>query len=183
LALSRIEQEMQAQGPELQLSAVREVIAAAVETCSIKAGSKQLDIIIECPGDLTVFLEPALIEEGLINLIDNAIKYSPAGERIVVSASVDEGSDEVVFSVIDRGCGIAPEHHDRIFERFYRVDKARSRKLGGTGLGLSIVKHIALVHKGRVTVRSALGKGSTFSIIVPNHRTVETAAGDITAKV
>ena len=115
-------------------------------------------------------LDPALIEEALINLIDNAVNYSPKGDRIEVAAGIKEDGRELQFSVTDNGPGIAPEHHDRIFERFYRVDKARSRKLGGTGLGLSIVRHVALVHKGRVAVWSAPGEGSTFYIFIPYQR-------------
>ena len=101
----------------------------------------------------------------MVNLLDNAIKYSePQREvRVVAAAS----GNEVTISVIDHGCGIAEEHLPRIFERFYRVDNARSRKLGGTGLGLAIVKHIAQAHHGQVTVTSAVGAGSTFTIRLP----------------
>jgi two-component system, OmpR family, phosphate regulon sensor histidine kinase PhoR len=106
-----------------------------------------------------------LLEQALINLIDNAIKYSPAEQAIGLSAG--RASGEVVIRVEDHGCGIGPEHLSRIFERFYRVDKARSRKLGGTGLGLAIVKHIAQVHGGRAAVESALGQGSVFSLHLP----------------
>ena len=85
----------------------------------------------------------------------------------MLSADVDDEKRELRLSVADNGPGIAPEHHERIFERFYRVDKARSRKLGGSGLGLSIVKHIALVHNGRASVRSVPGEGSTFYLVIP----------------
>ena len=101
----------------------------------------------------------------MINLIDNAIKYSPAEQTVPVDAV--RGESEVVIRVRDHGCGIGREHLPRIFERFYRVDQARSRKLGGTGLGLAIVKHIAQSHGGRATVESAVGQGSTFSIHLP----------------
>jgi two-component system, OmpR family, phosphate regulon sensor histidine kinase PhoR len=106
-----------------------------------------------------------LLEQAVINLLDNAVKYSADGQTVRVSA-VSEGA-EVVIGVRDQGCGISREHLPRIFERFYRVDKARSRKLGGTGLGLAIVKHIAQVHRGAATVESVIGQGSTFSIRLP----------------
>ncbi len=167
LALSRIEQEMQAHGLLLQPTRVLEVLAGAVETCSVKAGAKMITIETICNQDLSALLEPVLIEEAIINLLDNAVNYSPHSGNVVLTAAVDENRNELLFSVADNGPGISLEHHERIFERFYRVDKARSRKLGGTGLGLSIVKHIALVHKGRVTVRSAPGEGSTFYICIP----------------
>jgi two-component system phosphate regulon sensor histidine kinase PhoR len=98
-------------------------------------------------------------------LIDNAIKYNLAGTEIQVSV-LASGKD-VFIRVSDDGCGIAQEHLARLFERFYRVDKARSRKLGGTGLGLAIVKHIAQLHKGSAEVQSTVGKGSAFTIRLP----------------
>ncbi|NUQ63077.1 MAG: PAS domain-containing sensor histidine kinase, partial [Pirellulales bacterium] len=96
---------------------------------------------------------------------DNAIKYSPGGASVRVDALRTSG--EILIRVTDRGSGISREHLPRIFERFYRVDKARSRKLGGTGLGLAIVKHIAQVHRGRASVESKLGEGTTFSLHLP----------------
>ncbi len=108
----------------------------------------------------------ALLEQALINLIDNAIKYSPEQGRVQFSATQEKTS--VVIKVQDRGCGISQEHLPRLFERFYRVDKARSRKLGGTGLGLAIVKHIVQSHNGQISVESISGQGSTFIIHLPN---------------
>jgi len=106
-----------------------------------------------------------LTEQALVNLLDNAIKYSDSERTIKVSVfSDDEG---VRIAVADQGSGIAKAHLPRLFERFYRVDKARSRKMGGTGLGLSIVKHIALVHGGHVDVKSTINQGSVFSICLP----------------
>ena len=102
----------------------------------------------------------------MLNLVDNAIKYSQDKSTIKVIAQ--KGENEIVVKVSDFGCGIEKEHLDRIFERFYVVDKGRSRKLGGTGLGLSIVKHIAQVHGGHVEVESTIGKGSTFEIHLPS---------------
>jgi two-component system phosphate regulon sensor histidine kinase PhoR len=111
-------------------------------------------------------MNTALLEQAVLNLVENAIKYSPLGGDVRIS--VEQNGKEVAITVKDNGCGITQEHLPRIFERFYVVDKGRSRKLGGTGLGLAIVKHIAQVHGGRVTVESSLGKGSTFTIHLPS---------------
>ena len=99
------------------------------------------------------------------NLVENAVKYTPSGGRVEVTAGSDEG--EVVVRISDTGIGIPADNLARIFERFYRVDKARSKETGGTGLGLSIVRHIAENHGGRVTVASTLGEGSTFTVHLP----------------
>jgi two-component system phosphate regulon sensor histidine kinase PhoR len=103
----------------------------------------------------------------LINLLDNAIKYTPEGGRVAVSA-VEKDSKDIQFSVEDNGIGIPKEDLSRIFERFYRVDKGRSKEMGGTGLGLSIVKHLVQAHGGRVWVESQPGKGSAFYFTLPN---------------
>jgi len=97
--------------------------------------------------------------------VGNAIKFSEPGQPVEVKA--EQTSAETLLTVADHGCGIERQHLPRLFERFYRVDKARSRKLGGTGLGLAIVKHIAQAHGGSVTVESAPGKGSTFTLRLP----------------
>ena len=110
-------------------------------------------------------VNPPLFEQAVINLIDNAIKYSEIGGKVAIEAQAN--GREITISVRDHGCGIAGEHLPRLFERFYRVDRARSRKLGGTGLGLAIVKHIVQAHAGRVTVSSTPGAGSVFSIHLP----------------
>ena len=99
------------------------------------------------------------------NLVENAVKYTPVGGRVEVTAESDES--EVVVRVSDTGIGIPEKSLARIFERFYRVDKARSKETGGTGLGLSIVRHIAENHGGRVTVESVPGEGSTFTVRLP----------------
>jgi two-component system phosphate regulon sensor histidine kinase PhoR len=106
-----------------------------------------------------------VIEQAIVNLRDNAINYSKAGSTVWIEA-VQDGPD-IMIHVRDQGVGIPQQHLSRLFERFYRVDKARSREHGGTGLGLAIVKHIALVHGGRVSVTSAVGKGSTFTLHLP----------------
>ena len=115
--------------------------------------------------DLKAAINSHQLEQALINLIDNAIKYSlPESEILIDARQVD---NEIRITVHDRGCGIDDSHLPRLFERFYRVDKARSKELGGTGLGLAIVKHIALAHRGRVGVESTPGKGSAFTIYMP----------------
>jgi len=106
-----------------------------------------------------------LLEQALVNLVDNAIKYSPEKGRVHFSALREDSA--VVIKVQDWGSGISKEHLPRLFERFYRVDKARSRKLGGTGLGLAIVKHIVQSHNGQIAVESTPGNGSTFIIQLP----------------
>jgi len=111
-----------------------------------------------------------------VNLIDNAIKYS--NENGVVEVSASAGPETVSVTVKDYGCGIPQEHLPRLFERFYRVDKARSRKLGGTGLGLSIVKHIVQLHRGSVDVVSHVGEGSSFRMEIPLKAEVAKTDGD-----
>jgi len=106
------------------------------------------------------------LEEVVHNLLDNAVKYSPQNGRILIQASAP--NQEIVLSVCDAGVGIAATDLPRIFERFYRADRARSRELGGTGLGLSIVKHIAQLHGGRVEAESVVGQGTTIRVILPN---------------
>jgi two-component system sensor histidine kinase SenX3 len=110
---------------------------------------------------------------ALTNLVDNAINYSPSGTQVSISRSVRDG--DVLISVTDRGVGIAPEFTERVFERFFRIDPARSRLTGGTGLGLAIVKHVAANHGGTATVWSRPGTGSTFTLRLPG------IAGDATA--
>jgi two-component system phosphate regulon sensor histidine kinase PhoR len=118
-----------------------------------------------CSDDVAARINASLLEQAVVNLIDNAIKYSEAGKSIGVQ--VESSPPEVLIQVRDEGCGIEKQHLERLFERFYRVDKARSRKLGGTGLGLAIVKHIMEAHEGRVSVESRPGRGSTFTLHLP----------------
>ena len=120
----------------------------------------------EIPSSLAVKADRNYLEQILINLLDNAIKYTPEGGRVTVSA-IEKDSKDIQFSIEDNGIGIPKEDLSRIFERFYRVDKGRSKELGGTGLGLSIVKHLVQAHGGRVWVESQPGKGSAFFFTVP----------------
>lgn len=133
-----------------------------------RAGEKNLAIQAEIVGDVPVVQgDPDMLSQVLINLIDNAFSYTPTGGRVLVRARASAG--EVKVDVQDNGIGIPPESLPRLFERFYRVDKARSREQGGTGLGLSIVKHIVEAHGGSVQVQSKVGEGSTFSFNLPLH--------------
>ena len=125
--------------------------------------SKKLELTVNSQGDdFSINADRNKIEQVLVNLIDNAIKYTPRSGRIELS--IVECDKEIRIALRDNGIGIAKEHLDRIFERFYRADKARARELGGTGLGLSIAKHIVLAHKGKITIESELGKGTTFLV-------------------
>ncbi len=162
LALSRLERDVDHLEIELRVEKLRPVLSSAVEICQSKARQKQIAIHIEEMEGLTAWMNPPLLEQAIINLVDNALKYSDSGKSIWISAKHD--GEWVRVYVRDEGAGIAPEHLPRLFERFYRVDKARSRTMGGTGLGLAIVKHIAAAHQGQILVESTLGKGSTFEI-------------------
>jgi two-component system phosphate regulon sensor histidine kinase PhoR len=141
------------------------LINEAVSSLETQAKKKQMEIIVDCKENLSAKIYGSFIIQALINLIENGIKYSQAKSKIWVSAFADK--DELVFEVRDKGIGIPAEHMERVFERFYRVDRARSREAGGTGLGLSIVRHIALLHKGKAEVESRAGEGSTFRIRIP----------------
>lgn len=165
LSLSRIERDSETGAVPFRIAPVKEALDKAVEDAAVKAGDKKVEIEIDCDKQLLARINAPLLESAVYNLIDNAINYSERGGKIMVSAALEGGV--LSIHVRDYGCGIEKEHLERIFERFYRVDDARSRKLGGTGLGLSIVKHIALAHGGRVTVDSAPGEGSVFSIHIP----------------
>ncbi len=165
LTLSAIEQQTQESAIIRQTVSLKTILKETVECCLNQANQKQISLQINCPDDLTAFVNSSLLVQALVNLIDNAIKYSEAGQSILLQASREGPS--IRIDVKDSGCGIAKEHLPRLFERFYRADKARSRALGGTGLGLAIVKHIVLAHNGTVQVESTVGKGSTFSIFLP----------------
>jgi two-component system phosphate regulon sensor histidine kinase PhoR len=165
LTLSRIEEGEEKANIETEVMAIRETLDAALQLCLKKASAKNIQVQLKCEENVQARINPSLLEQAISNLIDNAIKYSPAGSNVMIYA--EHQHNEVMICVEDHGCGIAAEHLPRLFERFYRVDKARSRALGGTGLGLSIVNHIITAHGGRVTVESVLGTGSTFCVYLP----------------
>jgi two-component system, OmpR family, phosphate regulon sensor histidine kinase PhoR len=164
LMLSRLEQNETA-SIEREACEACDLLRSAVEICAPRAREKNIALRVECPAGIPVTVNPPLIEQALINLIGNAIKYSGEGKAVLVRARPEDGG--VTLSVEDQGIGIEARHHDRLWERFYRVDKGRSRQDGGTGLGLAIVKHIAQVHGGGVSVKSEVGRGSTFAIHLP----------------
>ncbi len=149
---------------EFEWQEVRPLVLSAVDICKERAEKKSIKIVVEVEKSLSAKLNQSLLQQALVNLIDNAIKYSPENSSILVSAQKLE--DGISIEVKDQGPGIAEEHLDRLFERFYSVDKARSKDLGGSGIGLAIVKHIARAHGGREAVISSPGEGSTFSIII-----------------
>ena len=150
---------------ELENIPAIDLITSAVAGCEAHAEEKNIKFSISCADDITMNVYPMLAEQAVINLIDNAIKYSNNGTVIKIKAGTSEDG-KTCLSVKDQGCGIAVEQQARIFERFYRVDKARSRDSGGTGLGLSIVKHIALTHNGSIDLKSTPGKGSEFTLCI-----------------
>jgi len=165
LSLSRLEEDSERRRISCETAPLKPVLIDALELSSTKAQEKQTTINLFCEDDLQTRINPALLEQAILNLIDNAIKYSPPNG--IIKINVDKSEKELRIAVQDNGCGIENKHLSRIFERFYVVDKGRSRKLGGTGLGLAIVKHIAQVHGGYVTVKSAPEQGSTFTIHLP----------------
>jgi len=165
ISLSKIEQDDEKKEIKLQKNPIRNVLQTAIGNCREKAKLKEITIDIACEQDISAMIDTRLLEQAVFNLLDNAINYSEQQSSVQVSVAVQDS--EIIISVQDHGLGISKEHHSRLFERFYRADKARNRKLGGTGLGLAIVKHIAQAHGGRVSVESAIGKGSTFSFYLP----------------
>ncbi len=165
LSLSRLEESSEKRALLFEKGELRPVLEAAIELSGVRAEQKQINIELSCDDQLEAKVNAPLLEQAIVNLIDNAVKYSEQGSTVQITTG--RHGDEIAISVKDAGCGIPREHLDRIFERFYVVDKSRSRKLGGTGLGLAIVKHIALVHGGRVTVESAPGRGTTFTLHLP----------------
>jgi len=146
---------------------VADLVSQAVARVSETARTKGVKLRLKQPASAMVDVDDEAVVTALENLMVNAVHYSPKGARVVVASQVDHAEGTVAIHVIDRGIGIAPEEQDRIFERFYRTDRARSRRAGGTGLGLAIVKHTALAHGGQVSVDSRLGSGSTFSFVLP----------------
>src|SRR5436190_6231425 len=170
LSLARLEsKEANLQLAEIKL---RDFLEAVTRDWAKRLAGKNLRLELEIPDNFpTLRADERRLEEVVHNLLDNAVKYSPQNGRILIQASAP--NQEIVLSICDEGVGIAPVDLPRIFERFYRADRARSRELGGTGLGLSIVKHIAQLHGGRVEAESTLGQGTTIRVILPNRPAIQ----------
>jgi two-component system phosphate regulon sensor histidine kinase PhoR len=165
MKLAHLEQD--ASNVRLQMTAqpIKKIIATAIQVCREKADQKNITITVVISDTLTAVMDAELMEQAAVNLLDNAIKYSAAHSSITISAEQTKQGIQIAFQ--DQGAGIPKKHLPRLFERFYRVDKARSRKMGGTGLGLAIVKHIVQAHGGHIRVESIQGQGSTFTIHLP----------------
>lgn len=171
LSISRLEQEGNG-AITRETTDVNALFADVLSLCADSARKKGAELTVRCPEGLSGTLNPGLMEQALVNLVQNAVKYSPEGSRVEIRADLENEEPDstrmIVFTVSDNGPGIPERYLERIFERFYRIDKGRSRDLGGTGLGLSIVRHIALAHGGTASVKSEEGRGSTFTIRIPS---------------
>lgn len=165
LSLSRLEEGAEKRAILFEDVKLRPALEAAIELAGVRAEQKRIKVELSCDDSTSAKINAPLLEQAIVNLVDNAVKYSDEGTT--VSIDVLQQDKETAIRVKDNGCGIPKEHLARIFERFYVVDKSRSRKLGGTGLGLAIVKHITLVHSGHVSVQSTPGQGSIFTIHLP----------------
>jgi two-component system phosphate regulon sensor histidine kinase PhoR len=165
MSLSRIEQGEENERFDLEPGSIAEVISESVNDCTVLAEGVGITLKQELDHEVMSLLNGPLLEQALTNLLENAIKYSPTGSTVTICCSEENG--RAIIRVSDQGCGIEAEHLPRLFERFYRVDKARSRQAGGSGLGLAIVKHIVQIHHGRVAVESTPGKGSEFIVSLP----------------
>jgi len=151
--------------PDLSVVEVDAVVNQTIARVATAAESAGITVTSDGPSGLLVRGDRSLLVTAMTNLVDNAISYSPAGTQVSISRTLRDG--QVQISVTDRGVGIAPEFTERVFERFFRIDQARSRATGGTGLGLAIVKHVAANHGGTATVWSRPGTGSTFTLRLP----------------
>ena len=175
ITLSRIQAAEPVPDPNpVELSAV---LAEVLDRCRMKASARGIELAWSCDDGLAVLGDEDLLVTALRNLLENAVAYSPEKTRVMVSATRD-GASSAQISIADQGIGIPERDLERIFERFYRVDPARSRATGGTGLGLAIVKHVVAAHSGKVTVWSKEGVGSTFTLHLPAIRNTPTADGE-----
>lgn len=173
LTLAHIEDTAEKNVMELRQEEICPILETSIQTCTVAAEQKEIAVNMECDSNITAPVNRAMMEQAVINLLTNAVAYSPDKSTIHVSAKQQTdstGTEIISISVQDQGPGISSEHQKRIFERFYRCDKARSREHGGTGLGLAIVKHIADCHNGTVELVSTIGQGSTFTLLLPAGR-------------
>ena len=184
LSLSKLEQNEALIKRNFESRDILETIKAALDVCSHEALDKDIQILLDLEDskyykDPSMFANHRLLEQAFRNLIENAIRYSPRESNISIKSR--KTGELIEISVKDSGPGIAPEHHEKIFERFYRVDKSRDRQTGGSGLGLAIVKHIVRIHNGHVKLDSALGAGARFTITLPYLKSTATRSFKKTA--
>ena len=164
LALSKLER-LQGTNIQFEKHHIAALIHGAVNSCKDSIEKKNMQVHIECPDEISAMVDPILLEQAIFNIVDNAVKYSAQDMPITISA--EKQDQTIAIKIKDQGKGIRKEHLSKIFNRFYRVDKARSRNEGGTGLGLAIVKHILQYHNGKIEVESEKRKGSCFTIRIP----------------
>ncbi len=166
LTLSRLEQNKKSSKFPFEPVTLSKTASDAIAVCQNRANEKSISVTSRCDGETKVLGNPRLMEQAVVNLVDNAIKYCPEGSEIsIYREAIKKGIHTLVIR--DNGPGIPQKDQSRIFERFYRVEKARSRDMGGTGLGLAIVKHIMLIHGGSVTLESRRGEGTAFFLHFP----------------
>jgi len=165
LTLSRIEQGEERSPFFFEKTELYPLLVRCITALEPKAAQRGIKVNLTTPKKLLLNANPQLLNQALSNLIDNAIKYSY--ENTTVNVTIEHKRDQIQIHIEDNGPGIPDEHLKYLFQRFYRVDKARSRNVGGTGLGLAIVKHIAQIHSGNIEVKSIVTKGSTFTLTLP----------------
>ena len=163
--------------PELDVVEVDSVVAEALSRYKVVADNADIEITTDAPSGYRVLGDEALLVTAIANLVSNAIAYSPSGTSVSISRR--RRGDNVEIAVTDRGIGIARSDQERVFERFFRVDKARSRATGGTGLGLAIVKHVAANHNGAIRLWSQQGTGSTFTLSIPAYLETDDESDDL----
>lgn len=149
------------------------LISRVLSEIEVARADRAVTLEEQVPGDLPpLYADPERVHQVLFNLLDNALRFTPPGGRVTVTASARDGSVDI--AVADTGPGIAPEHLPRLFERFYRIDTARSRDEGGTGIGLAIARSVVEAHGGRIWAESEPGKGAVFTFELPIERAGET---------
>ena len=171
LSLSKIEKESDSSIVDFSEQDLCAILGAAARNSEHRAQELGMSLSWPINPEVRLAVNRTLLEQAVGNLVENAIEHSERGSSITLS--INEEDTAVTIEVTDQGCGIPEAHLKRIFERFYRVDKSRSRKFGGTGLGLAIVKHVALAHRGHVEVTSRVGVGSSFAIVLPKPKVGE----------
>ncbi len=165
LSLSRLEQQIDQNAIPMKPHRLQDILESVMQLCRHQADARQITLDLSCHEHCTIHCHAPLMEQAVMNLVDNAVKYGNPNTTVRIQVPCDPTCCRII--VADEGPGIERKHLNRIFERFYRVDKARSRKAGGTGLGLSIVKHIVTAHRGTIAVESQVGRGSVFTITLP----------------